>query len=978
MSAVASPTLRLPRAVVRLAWIAGMTVAAMGISGCQREEEKLKRHAEEAEAAFLAGDYNLSEIACKHLLRANPNDTRALARLGRIWLERGSPLQAAHYLSQATKDSAAGIDARIDLAKARLALGDRAGARSELIAILDQEPGRGDALLQLAIASASDAEAAETEKSITKTGDSAAPGAAVASAVLALRKGDSSAAEDLLRQALQKSPDSREVHSWQARLRLLAKDPAGAETSLAEAARLAPARSQEKIDHASFLLEQGKRDAAISLLQAAVAATPDFLSAWRLLAHDALKQKDPEEATRFLDQVFAKDALDYDAVLLQSHVWLEEGGEKPLAKAIILLERLRERHPASPLIEVQIARIHLQAGQVELAASAVDRALGHAPDHRDAVLLKADLDLREGEAAAAARSIEKWIEKHPDDRDAGRRLAEAYRALGRPEDALRVAGSLAAGPAATAGDHLHFGQLLTEQKQPEKARAEFLAAESLDPADLRASMELVRFDLRDGRLPAALRRAEEMTVRQPESAPARHLVALVLGGLERWADAEREALESLRLDPKLTASRELLVKIYHANQRPEDALRELERIRKDDPANLQAPMALAMIKESAGDRAAARLIYEEVLERNPKLVPALNNLAGILADGSDEEIVRAQALAEQARWLAPDERAVADTLGWILYRQDSFKRAQAMLAEVTADPAAHPSSKYHHAMACRAMGDAAAAEKWLRDALAATTPFRESTQAREALDALTRVIPEGEAGIPMLKERIAAAPSDMVARLRLAELFEKLERQKEAAATYGEAFAANPDLQTAASRLARLFDGPLNDPDQAATFAMKARELDPADHTATLILAGPAFRAGEHPRAAGLYRECLPLLEQRPDRRIDAALAFFSVAKLDEARSVLEPLARTASEGDEASRLLALLSPDCPESEASAVLAENPAHGPALAASAAAAERTGRQEVAVTRYTELLRLFPDFAPARDALKRLRPPAEESR
>ena len=78
--------------------------------------------------------------------------------------------------------------------------------------------------------------------------------------------------------------------------------------------------------------------------------------------------------------------------------------------------------------------------------------------------------------------------------------------------------------------------------------------------------------------------------------------------------------------------------------------------------------------------AEARAAYEEILRCSPAYVPALNNLAGLLADSPDE-IERARQLAEQARSLAPDEAAIADTLGWILYQQGNFTRASALLPD---------------------------------------------------------------------------------------------------------------------------------------------------------------------------------------------------------------------------------------------------------------------------------------------------------
>jgi tetratricopeptide (TPR) repeat protein len=98
--------------------------------------------------------------------------------------------------------------------------------------------------------------------------------------------------------------------------------------------------------------------------------------------------------------------------------------------------------------------------------------------------------------------------------------------------------------------------------------------------------------------------------------------------------------------------------------------------------------------------------------------PGANNLPWLLADeGKDQE--RAQSLAQMARETAPEDPKVADTLGWVLYKQRAYPAALALFKESAEKLPANPEIQLHLGLAKFKVGDTEAAQETLKKVLAA-------------------------------------------------------------------------------------------------------------------------------------------------------------------------------------------------------------------------------------------------------------------
>jgi tetratricopeptide (TPR) repeat protein len=948
------------------------------MAGCTRSKPEGATHLRNAEEYFAAGDYGSAEVEFKNALRASPGKLIPLLRLGAIWEARGSAYQAGIHYQLANQLAPGDVAAKLGLARSWLVMENAPGARAEALDVLNIEPSNADALLILARSSFSEPDVTDVvaRLAVVPVEDEHAS-IHLARAILAMKRQDLESAGSEIERALSLAGDSPEAILMKAQWHLARREESAAEDCLRKAAKLAPARSAARIAYATYLLSRGRRADGVTLLETTAAEAPDFLTPWRILAKLAMSDKNPGKAGELLEKVFARDSQDFEGGILKVMLLLDEKDKDAAEKAIALLETLRKSYPNSAMLEFHLARARLKEGKPEAASESLDRALELQPEMRDALVLQGRLRLSHGRFEEVAGSMESFLERHPGDLEATLILAEAERRRGKAAEAAVALAKIADPPDSDVRWHLESGLVFKNLGKIDESRNAFEKAQTLEPANLAAAAELITLDMHAKDYDSALRRAEMQRDLHPESALPHFFRASVLARQTKLKEAEEDLQTALRLEPGMLAAYELLVGIYSATGRMTEAVEQLERVRKVDPGNIAVLMSLGGVYEGSGRRPEARECYEEILKKDQGFVPALNNLAVILGESSAEDLDRAQNLALRARSSMPDDGSIADTLGWILFKQGDFKRAHVLLGEAAGKVPDNPSVMLHYAMACRAMADEAAAREAFRRAIAAQPEFPGRSEAIDHLARLEATIEPGEAGIRVLEEQVARDPSDVIARLRLGGLLEAQGRHREAADSYAAALQVNGDLLRAASRLAHLYAGPLNDADKAYEYARKTREMDPEDAQAAAIMATLAYRAGEYERADVMFQNSLSTIKDDTGLMVKAAWAAYSVGRLDAAGKLMETVvARSKDTGElaAAKRFLELQREGCPADVIDGILVAEPEYVPALMARAARAEKVDRN-AASEDYEKVLKIFPKFTPARSAIERIR--AEET-
>lgn len=948
-------------------------LATAAFTGCSKEAKNASIQ-ERAKKFFDAGEYDKAKIEYMNLLRADPANKTAIQNLGVIWFEQGVPLRALPFLNKTRELNPEDLGNRIKIAQAAMALGERAEARKEAIEILKKSPAHEEAILLLADTTASDEDLAFTQQALAQIPEPHNATYHLAQAMVSIRKRDPKAAELSIQKALEIDPKSVQAHLGLAALYALQRNKEKAEAEFKAASDASPLRSSARLKYAEFKAQTGATAEATALLKEITAKAPDYIPAWILLGNVALIEKKYAEVVAHLENVFGRDPGNYEARLLEGQALIAKGDAK---KAIEAFERLKTAYQRSPMLLYHLARAHLQNGNAPQADVLLTEAVSISPDYTDAIILLAEVNLRTGNAEPVVSAMLSLIKKQPGMVQPRLLLTDAYRALGRLDDAVGVLGELIKASPDTSQSHFLLGVVLREQNKIAEARKTFEKALELSPDNLVIQNQLLDLDLQEKNFESAVQRAQTQIQKTPKDAGAYFMEGKVYAAQKDATRAEASLLKSLEMDSNYSAAYDLLISIYVSSEKLPEAIARLESQLGKNPRDIRSLLLLGMIHDKLKDFKKAAAAYEKLLAIKPDFATALNNLAYLKTEHFNQPD-QAFDLASKARTLQPADPAIADTLGWVLYKRGDYQQALTLFQEASAKiPAGEV--QFHLGMAAYMMGQLDTARTAFKKAASDAKEF----PGKDQIAARLKLLGEGDGDIALdeLEKLLKDQPNDPVILMRLGEAYEKQGQAEKAAAAYEKTFSLNAKMVTPLLKLAQLNAGKLNNKPKALELARKVRDLAPSDPKTAALLGDIAYKSGDPAWAYGLLLDAMR--KSAGDTQIlhSFAWAAYSQGKIADARQAMEKVVANSQDQNEkadAALFLQLSSlvqnPAAAEKEEAAIdktLQEQPDYIPALMAKGVilASRENGAGEATVI-YKKILGLFPDFAPAQIQLAAL--------
>jgi len=544
----------------------------------------------------------------------------------------------------------------------------------------------------------------------------------------------------------------------------------------------------------SAYLGQRRYLLAVELLERSVART-GAAEASRALAFSQVGLGRDDIGQAILEKVFAANAGDAEAGMALATLYRRRGDAQ---KALKTAEAMVKRAPTSLALLNFLGSVKAANGDKAGARAAYEQVLTRAPRFRPAILNLVKLDAAEGKFDQGRKRVGDILAKDNADIDTLYELGMLEQRAARPAEAERHLRKASEAQRRDTRPGLALVDLLISRKQADQAVTAAKELASKFPDDLGIQLALARSHTAVGDrgnarsvLQGATRIAEfdtdlqvaigrmQLQAANPDGAAYNVQKALQgrpddLEALVLAVDAEMQRKDAAKADAALktlsakhpnrietvlataevalargqhqlaitgyraalarqesTAVALRLVQAHFEAGEAAKAAAFLETWVAKRPSDIIALKALAEAQHRAGQLPAARLNYTKALATDGDDAPMLNNFANLLHKLGD---AGAQAAAEKAVKLAPENPAFADTLGWILVQKGQVEAGVRYLREARLRSPENAEIRFHLAFALAKMGRKSEA----RDELAAALKGKDTVLASEEVAKLSR------------------------------------------------------------------------------------------------------------------------------------------------------------------------------------------------------------------------------------------------
>jgi tetratricopeptide (TPR) repeat protein len=411
-------------------------------------------------------------------------------------------------------------------------------------------------------------------------------------------------------------------------------------------------------------------------LQAArrwVELAPENLEARQSLAVLALRTDNQQEALQqfeyLLQQSRGEGSDPYQSLLALL------AREPDQQRALKIMEQLVALRPDDADAHFAYARLAVHAKNQSLAEQQVERSLQLRPDWTQALILKAQINLEQGRGKLARQQLYAALQRKPEDTDL--RLAYARLLVDLDDfDAARAEYRALLKQQPDNGQVVYSLALLAlEANQLKEAQVFFKKLVALDYQTQQAYYYLGAIAEEQNNRSRALKWYQMV-----EEGDHWMEVQIRIARLEAQGDdveAARERLRKLRLSQPAQAQRLFLVEgdILTQIGRYQEAYTLYTQYLETQPDDAEILYARALTAEKLDRLDDAERDFRRVLQQDPDNTRTLNALGYTLADRT-ERYQEALVYVQKAFTQTPEDPAVIDSMGWVLYRLGRLQEAR--------------------------------------------------------------------------------------------------------------------------------------------------------------------------------------------------------------------------------------------------------------------------------------------------------------
>lgn len=855
------------------------------LAGCSSNEAKLASHLQKANELFANDDYSTAEIEYLNVLQIDEQSIDAISRLGIIYYDQVRLRKAFPYLARASEVDPSNSEVRYRLGFLYLVSGEAANARKQAEDIIIADPNNLHAPILLANTATNpeEMEAGIRQLQSLQENVPSNPSIHVGIAILQGRTQKPDLAKESIQRALDLDSKSHYAHLVSRGLYLSDGNQNEALESLKKAAEYSPLRSANKVDLAQQYLGAGDKEAYRLIIEPLLKKAPKFVPALLLSAKFQASENQLPEARKRIDSVLALDSTNHDAIALSGNLFL---ADREVSEALEVFEQGVQFFPQSPVAHFNLARASLADNRAAEARNSLMKTLSLNPDYPEAMALMANFQLQSGEYSSAEVNIMKLLARSPEDLGLKLQLAAIKRGQGSPEEAIAIYNELEAAHPENAQLPLLRAQLYAQQDNSTESKKAIEKALERDPDHLLALDLLTSFLISEERHSFALEQVSTRIERNPEIAGYYLIEAKIHVAQEDFDKAEELLLKAIDLDPDNRTPYMILSQVYVRDEKREAALERLQQVVSKNPEDISALMIMCGIYEYEKQFENARYTYEKILKVNPNFPPALNNLAYLYSEKFDQQD-NAYEYANRARNLLPHDPAIADTLGWILFKRGDIEWARGLIQESAEKLPDNAEVRYHLGMTYYMLGDEGTAKEHFIKALSFAGDFNGKDDLEERLSILEiGSSSKSMLAVSDLEKRANSSEKDPVLLSRLAQAYENSGEIGNALKTYEKIITLNSNNVPAILKTASLQFGEDNSK-AAFELSKEAYKIEPNNPEVSAQLGKLAFVEGDYEWSTSLLQTSARNKPGDPEILFDLSLSLISVGKVEEAQEQL-------------------------------------------------------------------------------------------
>jgi putative PEP-CTERM system TPR-repeat lipoprotein len=579
--------------------------------------------------------------------------------------------------------------------------------------------------------------------------------------------------------------------------------------------------------------------------------------------------------------------------------------------------------------------------------------------------------------------------------------------------------------------HAVFGNLYWMRQDLTNADRSFKMAADLSPLRSANRLKYAQFKLRNGQIEEAKNILREITGKVPDYLPAMNFLAEISLQERKYESCAEILQKILTRDPANYEAMLNKARLKSAQNEPAKAIEEFEKLatlypqtpqahfelasayRRNndrakaessltrtlnlDPNHIDATILLAQITMERGDSSSAISMLRALLKKNDQIPKAYLLLADACnMRGASDDVVAvfhqmaaafprspepgflaglalqqagkfAQARKEYESSIARDPhyvRTLEKLVAMDIQEKQYASASQRVQKEIAANPSV-PETQYLFAQIQMAQGANAQAEALLSKIIDTYPNYR---PAYMALSQLFISQNKPQLAIEKLQNILARRTNDLSVLMQIAMVHESMSHTNEARDIYENILIIDPGFTPALNNLAYLYSEKLNQPEKALTFAIKARELLPADPYTQDTLGWILFKKGDYVQAAALLDESAPKLINEPEVQYHTGMAHYMMGNEAPATVAFERALngnRDFTGREDARRRLTMLTFDPAQDAAQAIpklekqLSEQPSDPIVITRLAGIYERSGALDKAQATYEKLLATNPN-------------------